>query len=949
MRRLWLAFIMLPCMLHIQAQGVPFIKNFLSAEYGGHNQNFDMIADDKGHVFVANFEGLLYYDNASWNMIHTPGVTRIVTLYRDAKGVIWTGGYNYIGHLRYLPNGSLALYTIPSQGMLHGEVQQFWEHKGMLYFKDSQNNVFTSDGIRMAPAPEQQEVRKDIITSADMLYVNQALSLDDGITALATNGQGVILLDQQKRELFRLTEDNGLCSNNVNRIAHNGRGQFWGATDNGIFVVDFPSIYTHFTTHEGLRGEALSIEMLQGQIYVGTLNGLFRLEGKVFTPVKGVAHACWQLAKSGSSLLAATANGVYRIHQDGQATQLTTSNTLSIMATAQGFYSGEMDGVYLTENGKRTAVSRIEKVVQMTTDRQGDFWLRNLYGKIWKGKTVDGVMRFVAHQSNQEAATLVNLDHQLVTISASTTDPISYPTFSYQDPSGVTWLTNNKGKELYAFSQGKVNSKESEYVAPLANYSFRTMFVDGTVLWMGGDKGVNVIDRSHVDPTYRYVPHLYIRSVKLNGDSILWGGYGVQPEKLPTLSSDNRHLTIEYATDCHPLQQPMLYRHRLDNHQWSAWEKETAEEYPSMEYGTHRFEVQARDVFGRTTNIASMSISIGFPFYLKWYMIVLYIVLLGILLIELMKFRLRRLEREKIRLENVVQLRTAEVVKQKDEIEEKSKSLETALKDLGEAQHELVRQEKMATVGKLTQGLIDRILNPLNYINNFAKLSEGLVKDVVANVEDEKDHMDPENYEDTIDVLDMLKGNLQKVGEHGANTTRTLKAMEEMLKDRTGGISPMNLTALLKQDEEMVNKYFEKDITDYHIQVRFNYPAEDMMMNGNADQLSKTLMSLLGNAVYAVVKKAQRQSYSPEVTLSASQDERQIIIKICDNGVGIEQTIIDKIFDPFFTTKTTGEASGVGLYLSREIAQNHGGDIQVKSQKDTLTEFTITLPKNQSS
>ena len=74
----------------------------------------------------------------------------------------------------------------------------------------------------------------------------------------------------------------------------------------------------------------------------------------------------------------------------------------------------------------------------------------------------------------------------------------------------------------------------------------------------------------------------------------------------------------------------------------------------------------------------------------------------------------------------------------------------------------MVRLEKMATAGKLTQGLIDRILNPLNYINNFAKLSEGLVKDIKANVEDEKERMNEDNYEDTMDVLDMLSGNLQK-------------------------------------------------------------------------------------------------------------------------------------------------------------------------------------------
>ena len=108
--------------------------------------------------------------------------------------------------------------------------------------------------------------------------------------------------------------------------------------------------------------------------------------------------------------------------------------------------------------------------------------------------------------------------------------------------------------------------------------------------------------------------------------------------------------------------------------------------------------------------------------------------------------------------------------------------------------------------------------------------------------------------------------------------------------------------------------------------------------------LSKTLMSMLGNAVYAIVKKALRETFEPTITLRVTQNEQAVIITIRDNGVGIEETIIDKIFDPFFTTKTTGEASGVGLYLSREIIQNHGGDITVTSEKDKYTEFIITLP-----
>ena len=302
------------------------------------------------------------------------------------------------------------------------------------------------------------------------------------------------------------------------------------------------------------------------------------------------------------------------------------------------------------------------------------------------------------------------------------------------------------------------------------------------------------------------------------------------------------------------------------------------------------------------------------------------------------------LEQEKLRLEGIVQERTAEVVKQRDEIEEKSASLEKALGELENAQQQLIRQEKMATAGKLTQGLIDRILNPLNYINNFSKLSSGLLKELKSNVEDEQKNMGEENYEDSMDVLKMLTLNLGKVEQHGMNTTRTLKAMEEILRDRSGGMVEMDLVRLLKLSYQTVSKYYAKEISIYEINFKMDCPLESLLIKGNSEQLNKTMSSLLGNSIYALVKKAQRQKYTPELLLKATTDGNKAIISVRDNGIGIESTIIGKIFDPFFTTKTTGEASGVGLYLSQEIIQNHGGKISVESVKKEFAEFKIELP-----
>jgi signal transduction histidine kinase len=179
--------------------------------------------------------------------------------------------------------------------------------------------------------------------------------------------------------------------------------------------------------------------------------------------------------------------------------------------------------------------------------------------------------------------------------------------------------------------------------------------------------------------------------------------------------------------------------------------------------------------------------------------------------------------------------------------------------------------------------------------------------------------------------------------------------MEEMLKDRSGGIVPIDLTTVLRQDEEMLRTYYAEDIAKYGIKTTFDIPQGAISINGNADQLSKTLMSLLSNAIYAVAKKADKLSsndegkanvvaYQPEVDLRIAKQHGVVRISIHDNGIGIEPAILEKIFDPFFTTKPTSVAAGIGLYLSREIAQNHGGDIQAKSIKDEYSEFIITIP-----
>ena len=941
------------------AQGIPFIKNYTPDDYHAHNRNFDVITTDDGSVFIANFEGLLYYNNVEWRMIHTPGITRVTVIYKDQNNDIWAGGYNYFGKIQRKDNGELYLQTVGKQGAFRGEVQEIWEEK------DNSLNFFVNDGNIYEVKDNQFHFKKQIskerlgiglsdVVDIDKLEetgkaevlsdITQKEPLANGLVAVVKRGQGLVITDDKGKELYTITETNGLCTNNVVYIAYDGHGRLWGSTENGIFSIAIPSAFSFFTRNEGLTEEVLSIAVFNGKKYVGTIDGLFCQEGKKFVNIGLGNHACWQLTVTSQGLMAATSNGIYCLAANGAIRQLSSMASNSFLDLGTEILSGEIDGVYAINKATnaRNMVCKLEKVTKIIKDQKGVIWLQNIYGEVWCKQSNDKEFHSY-HSKTNDAATIVPTMNSIMVVGAEAEKPFPYPLFSYLDHTGITWLTNSEGKSLYRWKDGKDLDDLKYLLRPIEKVTIRAMFVQDNEVWLGNDAGFTIINTKENDPALNTKPKLLIRTIKLRNDSVVWGGYGELPTSLFFKSKEN-HLTFTYSLDFETVIGENLYRYQLNDGNWSAWADDKDVEFTNLPYGSYTLKIQGRDGFGHETEVVSFEFAIAYPFYLKWYMICLYILLFGVCVYGLVQLRLRQLEKDKLQLEKVVQERTAEVVKQKDEIQEKSESLEKALDDLHSAQNQLIRQEKMATVGKLTQGLIDRILNPLNYINNFSKLSQGLVKDIEANIEDEKDNMSEDNYEDTVDVLGMLDGNLQKVGEHGVNTTRTLKAMEEMLKDRTGGVVEMDLSSVFKQDEEMVGKYYAEDIAQYHITTKFNYPESGVMVKGNPDQLSKTFMSMIGNAIYAIVKKAQRKPYEAVLSLDATVADGMVSIVIRDNGIGIEEKILDKIFDPFFTTKTTGEASGIGLYLSHDVVQNYGGNITVESVKDEYTQFTITLP-----
>ena len=281
------------------------------------------------------------------------------------------------------------------------------------------------------------------------------------------------------------------------------------------------------------------------------------------------------------------------------------------------------------------------------------------------------------------------------------------------------------------------------------------------------------------------------------------------------------------------------------------------------------------------------------------------------------------------------------------DLEEKNSTLEKVLEDLQQAQDQIVMREKLAALGELTAGVAHEIQNPLNFVKNFAEVSEELLEELQEVIEEDGQKLDEEQRDLIKEINGDLTDNLGRIREHGERANRIVRDMLQMGRG-SGDAQFAEINALLDEHTRLAFHSARATNSDFQLDIKEDLDEEVGELEVVPQDLARVFLNMVSNACYATNEKHHApdtpSDYVPTLWITTRRTPDQVVVRIRDNGNGIPSDVVDKIFNPFFTTKPTDQGTGLGLALSNDIVREHGGAIKVHSESGEFTEMIVELP-----
>jgi C4-dicarboxylate-specific signal transduction histidine kinase len=249
-----------------------------------------------------------------------------------------------------------------------------------------------------------------------------------------------------------------------------------------------------------------------------------------------------------------------------------------------------------------------------------------------------------------------------------------------------------------------------------------------------------------------------------------------------------------------------------------------------------------------------------------------------------------------------------------------NQALESTIEQLKETESQLVQSEKLASLGRMSAGIIHEINNPLNFATTglFTLRNKGKF-------------LAPEQQGEYAEIL--------KDVEEGIKRVKTIVSDLRMFTHpETESRDQVEITEVVSSALRFLsNEWKDRVEIEQHVD-----PHQTVWANKN--KMIHLFTNLLQNSLDALKTKTFNNGEKPTIQIKGNTENGRSFVSIHDNGPGIDPQHLDKIFDPFFTTKDVGEGMGLGLSICYRIVQDCEGRISVRTEKGKYCEFALEFP-----
>lgn len=614
----------------------------------------------------------------------------------------------------YIYKGSKRTQVIRAQTSFHLSFElheRFYvrqRQKGLYVYKDKQlklidaSEKMKNEGLfaLFKPGLSRKYFFRDDFGSTPLeSSIYGGIRLSDGNYAINTLSDGVYILDRQFNVRFHYNQATGLMDNDVKQVYQGSDGNLWLATNNGLSYIEYKSDLSFYSSIHGLEGDVQDVFLhASGELYVATTKGIYLKSGKGLQKL-AINFPSWEFYKYNDRLFAATSGGIVEIN--GNAVSLKKVGNYNNLCFFEGHFvlSGGNGIEFCSPQFGR--LSSYDLPLNRTLKMQEDTKRKEL----WIGTIGVGLVRIKSDLSMEIydnmmdglntawIKPLLTADQELVFATKDGLQRFVYeeevrkslPDSLKNNPDYSRGIfepfgTADEISELFVFRKNrmavilneiKITKENSLYNSP---YSFLDLGRINTVkvfdkdVYICTSDGLTVIN-SRMKP--------YKSDFKLSFEQILYNGQPLALNASPALNYERNTLVFKLKAPSFLHSSHVKFRYKMSGEQdnWSNFSGNRTINFSRLYEGSYTIYIQAETSLGEQSNILAYSFTITPPWYRTIYAYLFYLLILVLSFWFAIKVSRRRLEQKNRELENIVQERTREVVRQKHEIEEKHKEI----------------------------------------------------------------------------------------------------------------------------------------------------------------------------------------------------------------------------------------------------------------------------------